>query len=82
MYVVYDRGASLRKVGEEFGISASGLGKLFLVQGLKVRRCGRPRAKYPASEMYTMYQKGATLRQVGEHLGCEDSHPRTKLNTH
>lgn len=79
MYALYERGATMREVGEEFGHSVSVVSSRFKRAGLATReKVGRgsqtrPRRQwedgYPIDEMYAAYQEGLSLTQVGERFG-------------
>jgi transposase len=68
MYAMYQQGASLREVGERFGLHSPSVARLFREHGLAVRKRGTPPSKHPVVEiyeMYEMYERGATLEEVG-----------------
>jgi DNA-directed RNA polymerase specialized sigma subunit len=70
MYALYEQGATLREVGERFGISGCRVSELFNEADLQIRPPGRaPRREYPVGEMYALYQQGASLGEVGERFG-------------
>jgi transposase len=76
MRALYERGATLREVGEEFGISGERVGQLFRGAGLRTRSTGETRAleREPrAREMYELYGQGMTLGEVGEKFGISAS---------
>ena len=66
MYALYEQGASLREVGEQFGISMGYVGNLFKDAGLTTRAAP---AANRTPEMYALYEQGATLQEVGDEFG-------------
>jgi DNA-binding transcriptional regulator LsrR (DeoR family) len=66
MYALYQTGASLRQVGERFGLHRLRVGELFKEAGLAARPRGAHlrRDAYPVQEMHEMYGRGATLEEV------------------
>jgi hypothetical protein len=60
MYELYQGGATLQEVGEEFGVSHSRVGKLFKSAGLKTRPGGRRASDYSVEGMYALYEQGDT----------------------
>jgi AraC-like DNA-binding protein len=83
MYELYQTGASLREVGERFGVSSALVVKVFRRAGLERRsyaEAGRLRSadakrtvEHPVSQMYELYQTGLSLGAVGERFGLSRS---------
>ena len=88
MYALYQQGATLEDVGEQYGISGSRVGQHFKAAGLNVRSRGgfaaRNRISGPTqrvADMYTLYlQQGATLEAVGEAYGITRERVRQLFN--
>ncbi len=77
MYALYQRGVSLKEVGERFRVSESQLSRLFGAAGLRIRPRGRSQEReYPVAEMYAVYQRGASLKEVGRQFSVAASHVR------
>lgn len=73
MYALYQQGATLEEVGEQYGISGSRVSQHFKAAGLNVRSpreiAARNRRSGPTqrvADMYALYQDGATLEEVGK----------------
>jgi hypothetical protein len=69
MYALYERGATLKEVAEQFGIPGLRLGQIFRDAGLKIRSPGRRVVAHPVEEMYALYEQGASLQEVGDGFG-------------
>jgi len=70
MYGRHQAGATLKQVGEEFGVYAGTVSKLFKDAGLNVRvhRSATTRI-YPTQQMYALYEDGATLEEIARQHG-------------
>jgi AraC-like DNA-binding protein len=68
MYALYQRGATLKQVGEKFGLSGNRVSQLFKEAGLEVRSRGRASGVVSRriEEMHALYQQGATLEEIAE----------------
>lgn len=76
MHALYEQGATLKEVGEEFGLTGERVGQLLRRAGLKTRSTKETLAierKHRAREMHELYLKGATVAQVAEEFGLTDS---------
>jgi hypothetical protein len=79
MYKLYEQGATLKEVGEQFGRSESSVSACFKRAGLQTREKVGPGAQtrprrspadgYPVQEMYRVYQRGLTMDEVSRQFG-------------
>jgi transposase len=73
MYAAYREGASLRQVGERFGVSKPVLSRLFKAAGLQIRPTRPADADRRIAAMYELYQRGASMREVAQEFGISNA---------
>jgi AraC-like DNA-binding protein len=74
MYAIYQQGATLKEVGQRYGISDRRVGELFKRAGLKTRPGSPEVDDARVQEMYELYQQGATLKGAGEPFGRSEGY--------